>query len=65
MELLIEALITGKMWLKHKVLEKPGDMRQVPFGRTDVRHALHHTIFRLEVLAQRHRHRTNLLITFG
>ncbi len=65
MELFIESRVTGKMWFKHKVFEKPGDMCQVPFGRADVRHALHHTIFRLEVLAQRHRHRTNLLITFG
>src|SRR5690242_2581471 len=38
---LIENLVGGVMWYQQKLLEKPGHVGTMPFGRTGVRHRLH------------------------
>src|SRR5204863_443998 len=44
-----------------KGFEKPGGMRKVPFGRTDIRHRLHDAIFGFETSTQRIREISDLM----
>ena len=51
--LLVETPVGGIEVLKHEALEKPGDVREMPLCRADVRHALDDTVLRRQVPAQR------------
>ena len=46
---LVEARVGSREWFEHKVLEKPGDMCEMPLRRADVGHCLHHRIFGLQL----------------
>jgi adenine specific DNA methylase Mod len=48
----MKQLIAGKKGLKKKGFKKPGGVSQVPFGGTDVRHALNPVILSLQGLAK-------------
>ncbi len=50
---------------KHKLLEEPGGMREMPLGRTHVGHRLHHGVFRFEIGGERHRRRTHASVMLG
>ena len=45
--------ISRDEFFQDKRFEKPSGMREVPFGRTNVRHGLHDAIFRFEISTQR------------
>ena len=47
-EALVEEAITGKARDQQELLEEPGRMRPVPFGRTGIGHRLHHLVFRAQ-----------------
>ena len=47
-EALIEDAIAGQMRHQQELLEKPGRMRAMPFGRARIGHRLHHLILRAE-----------------
>jgi len=49
---LIQRAITRQKGLQHESLEEPGDMRQMPLRRADVRHALDHIIFSFQWLTE-------------
>ena len=65
MKLFIKVLVIRQVRLKHKVLKEPGDVREVPLGRADVRHRLHDRIFRLQISAQTQRCRANPFVPVG
>src|SRR4029077_13996223 len=44
--------ISGDEFFQDKSFEKPCGMREMPFGRTDVRHGLHDAIFGFETNTQ-------------
>ena len=54
-EVLVKPVVVFRVFLENEALKKPGDMREMPFRGTDVRHALHDVVLRLEVLTQLHR----------
>src|SRR5688572_29118279 len=44
--------VVRQLSLQRKRLEEPARVREMPFGRTDVRHRLYYTIFRSQTSAQ-------------
>src|SRR5690349_19699616 len=48
-ETVVENLIAGPMRHEQKLLEKPGDVRPMPFRRACVRHRLHDLVFGREI----------------
>ena len=52
-KVVVETTVAGGELLEQEALEKPGDVRKMPFGRTRIRHRLHDEILRQQVLAQR------------
>ncbi len=55
----VEVTILLEMWLQHEPLEEPGDVREMPFGRTDIGHALHDEVLGLQVTAKFQRGRAD------
>ena len=53
--------ISREEFFQDKSFEKPRGMREVPFGRTDVRHGLHDAIFGFETSTQRIREIPDLM----
>ena len=49
---LIQRAITRQKGLQHEGLEEPGDMRQMPLRRADIRHALDHIVLGLQRLTE-------------
>jgi len=52
-EILVKPVVGFRVFLENEALEKPRDMREMPFRRADVRHTLHDVVLGLEVLTQR------------
>lgn len=48
----IQRAIARQEGKQHEGLEEPGDMRQMPFRRADVRHALNHIVFSFQRLTE-------------
>ncbi len=48
----VEGVVARQERLGEEGFEKPGDVRQVPFGRADVRHGLHLLVFRAQRRSQ-------------
>src|SRR5699024_907229 len=60
-----ETPVTRREGHQQKFLEKPGGMRQVPLGRTDIRHALNDSVFRCKPGDQGERLRAHAMIIIG